>query len=205
MSSPASCCRASATMHSQWPLVPVRRNAGSAKRTSVAYHHVEDSIGEILREWYDHRRKSNFGRALRELLAFSILLIPFLTVYYEIARFRSAGFIPGYSTYPPPPKDPVLMNPDLRVLGGLLVIFLACLVACYFLFRFLAGPAGAWPLISSTRRFRLNVCAIGRKAGRSSTTAANGNPAAMPPRPASFPRSTSWRPCARTCPTWDNS
>jgi hypothetical protein len=39
----------------------------------------------------------------------------------------------------------------------------------------------------------------------SSTTAANAAPAVTPPRPASFPHSTSWPPCACTCRTPDNS
>ena len=50
-----------------------------------------------------------------------------------------------------------------------------------------------------------NACAIAPKPARSSTTAGNAAPAAMPRRPASFQHSTSWPPYAPTRPIADSS
>jgi hypothetical protein len=60
---------------------------------------------------------------------------------------------------------------------------------------------------SFIRRSPSNACAIARKPAKSSTTAGHAAPAAMRRvrRPASSPRSTSWRPCARMFLTRDNS
>ncbi len=87
--------------------------------------------------WHDHGMKLKPARLLRELLTYSGLIFPFLVLYYAVARFRLLEFVPRYSLCSPPPKDPMLVHPSLGLLGGLLALFLAAAIACYFLIKFL--------------------------------------------------------------------
>ncbi len=108
----------------------------------------------------NHRKFLSAGRIRRELSAFFGTLAPFFLAYGMLLLLTLLRRLPGYSGYPPPPKDPVLNHP---LWAPLLAVFITTVLVAsgiYFLVKFLNRGLARPDFYVSKSLLLAGLCAV---------------------------------------------
>ncbi len=90
----------------------------------------------------NHSSRIKLQGIVREFLAFTATLFPFLMIYFLTGLFRLLRKLPVYELYPATAGDPVLKNPSWGILGGVLgaAVIVAGLCTLFYMFPFRSHP-----------------------------------------------------------------
>ncbi len=85
----------------------------------------------------NHGQFLSIARIQREFTAFVGTLLPLVLIYPVVLLLSLLRRIPLFSLYPPPPKDPILQQPQYGVLAGIFTAVILASIGCFFLVRYL--------------------------------------------------------------------
>lgn len=80
--------------------------------------------------------RPDLHRMGRELLAFSVTFVPFWVLYLSIRLAHALRLFPLYDLYPAAAKDPLILNPPWKLLGGIFGATLFIAVAAYIICKY---------------------------------------------------------------------
>jgi hypothetical protein len=82
------------------------------------------------------RKRMDRVRIGRELVTSAATVVPLLMIYFMVKLFGAVRWIPVYSLYPAPARDPVLVHPPWNVVGGIFGIALVVALVCWSLTKY---------------------------------------------------------------------